>query len=351
MSGENPQTDRHFWVLVRDPGCVTERKGPFSSQALPTFLRDLFQTRPFSLVDVLHWGPDGPSVTDGPQALMVEDWPSADVARNQINRLEEAHERSATHASPIAWLASAASRFALAQHYGSQDPDYAAAEADFKAAQSAAETALLVANVRGRAVELAVKRVLEARAEYFDRTDGHYDRAQAAGSYRATIKEVGLAVDRAEGIVEVPREIARCHVQEYRKSDGTKDFFAAITVGKNTITPHMHHIRGRAEYEVAEWNWLLNGAPKPDFDQYDLDALPGWTRTNCPPTVGGGYLIGGYVNDGTLPRNFQWTAGSCILTLDGPQWSISDPDKRHIPMSYWTRVPSHPERHYAQATA
>ncbi len=64
----------------------------------------------------------------------------------------------------------------------------------------------------------------------------------------------------------------KCHVQEYSKSDGTKDYFVAVSVGDRTLTPHMHRIRGRAEYEVAEWEWLLNGGQKPEFNDFDLDA-------------------------------------------------------------------------------
>lgn len=76
----------------------------------------------------------------------------------------------------------------------------------------------------------------------------------------------------------------------------------------------------------------------------------GWVRTSQRPAVGGTYLIGGYVTDGGLPRRFSWELGSCILTLDGPSWSFHNPAVR-IPMSYYFKVPGHPERDAPRTTA
>ena len=63
-------------------------------------------------------------------------------------------------------------------------------------------------------------------------------------------------------------------VSDYRKSDGTTDFYVMIGKGESAISLHMHKIRGRAEYEAAEINHALTGSPKPEFSDFDLDTLP-----------------------------------------------------------------------------
>lgn len=79
----------------------------------------------------------------------------------------------------------------------------------------------------------------------------------------------------------VQEPVAR--VSDYRKSDGTTDFFVMIGKNENAMSLHMHKIRGRAEYEAAEINHALTGSPKPEFSDFDLDApqpAPGTSATD-----------------------------------------------------------------------
>lgn len=60
-------------------------------------------------------------------------------------------------------------------------------------------------------------------------------------------------------------EIPICDVAEMRLSGDRCDYFVRIRVGDREITPHVFRERWKAEYEVAEWQWLLNGGEKPDL--------------------------------------------------------------------------------------
>lgn len=60
-------------------------------------------------------------------------------------------------------------------------------------------------------------------------------------------------------------------VGEMKTSAGS-DYYVCVRVGNRELTPHMHKIRSRAEYEVAEWLWLFNGGEKPDILAYREDA-------------------------------------------------------------------------------
>lgn len=68
-------------------------------------------------------------------------------------------------------------------------------------------------------------------------------------------------------------------VGEMKTSAGT-DFY--VCVGRDTgnpldrtyLTPNKYSIRGRAEYDVAEWNHLLGHGPKPDILAFDTDTTP-----------------------------------------------------------------------------
>ena len=59
-----------------------------------------------------------------------------------------------------------------------------------------------------------------------------------------------------------------CYVGDMKTSAGT-DYYVCIERNGKRITPHKYAIRGRAEYDVAEWNQVLNDAPKPDLLAYD----------------------------------------------------------------------------------
>ena len=70
-----------------------------------------------------------------------------------------------------------------------------------------------------------------------------------------------------------PRGAIRCYVGETKEScDAGPKYWVTIERDGKTITPYHTFIRGRAEYEVAEWDHLLNGAPEPDILAYETDA-------------------------------------------------------------------------------
>lgn len=75
-----------------------------------------------------------------------------------------------------------------------------------------------------------------------------------------------------------------------------------------------------------------------------------WTHVKQPPKTGGHYAVGGYVNDGVLPRRFEPAFARCVLTLDGPSWSHCDDRKAHVPIEYWQDLGAHPEHAIAKAT-
>lgn len=63
------------WVILRKPGCVPERKGPFRGvDQIKGFLIEAFDHRPDALATVLTVCSDGDlSVEDGPQWLEIAD--------------------------------------------------------------------------------------------------------------------------------------------------------------------------------------------------------------------------------------------------------------------------------------
>lgn len=61
-------------------------------------------------------------------------------------------------------------------------------------------------------------------------------------------------------------------VLEYKKRDGTSDFFVALDCGDRQVTPYSFSERWKAEYEVATFEWLFGRRDKPDFDEFDPPA-------------------------------------------------------------------------------
>lgn len=62
------------WIELREPGCVPERKGAFTTPAqLKAFLIELFDCRPTALVTVVMIHSEGPDFQDGPECLEMMD--------------------------------------------------------------------------------------------------------------------------------------------------------------------------------------------------------------------------------------------------------------------------------------
>ena len=70
-----------FWMLVRDPGCVPERKGPFLKADTADRIREFMRARPFSFLSILTIDQSGlPSIEDGPEVLQSLDGRSVGFA-------------------------------------------------------------------------------------------------------------------------------------------------------------------------------------------------------------------------------------------------------------------------------
>lgn len=61
------------WIILREPGCVPQRKGPFRATDIKAFLLEVFDARPSAHVTVLTLSEGGPGVQDGPECLEMID--------------------------------------------------------------------------------------------------------------------------------------------------------------------------------------------------------------------------------------------------------------------------------------
>lgn len=61
-----------------------------------------------------------------------------------------------------------------------------------------------------------------------------------------------------------PSAKAVCGVKTMKTSAGD-DYYVSVECGGRELTPHKFGERWKAEYEAAEWEWLLNGGVKPDL--------------------------------------------------------------------------------------
>lgn len=91
----------------------------------------------------------------------------------------------------------------------------------------------------------------------------------------AKIRLVRMA-QQAERLEELCRAApaggdVECFVREMRTSKGS-EFFVVVKRDGRELTPHMYTERWKAEYDVASWQHLLCGAPKPDILAYGPSA-------------------------------------------------------------------------------
>ena len=61
------------WIIIRDPGCVPDLKGPFPNHLLKQYLREALEARMGSFVTVATVEDDNLRVEDGPQYLEIMD--------------------------------------------------------------------------------------------------------------------------------------------------------------------------------------------------------------------------------------------------------------------------------------
>ena len=92
-------------------------------------------------------------------------------------------------------------------------------------------------------------------------------------------KVADAAIEHAPSVPPI-----RCVVTEIRESNKPPEYW--VTIGRrgngNSITPNKYTIRGRAEFDAAEWDHILNGAPKPNILDFDTDPPPG-TGSDAAP--------------------------------------------------------------------
>ncbi len=86
---------------------------------------------------------------------------------------------------------------------------------------------------------------------------------------------------------KVRGEAIECSVATMQTSAGP-DYYVLLRRGDRDITPHVFKIKGRAEYEVAEWKWFFGGE-KPDILAFDTetDLSPSTLREPSAPVTGG----------------------------------------------------------------
>jgi hypothetical protein len=69
------------WIIIRDPGCVPDRKGPFPDVMVKQFLVEALEARMGSFVTVATIDGTDLRVEDGPQCLEIMDGRYRHLAR------------------------------------------------------------------------------------------------------------------------------------------------------------------------------------------------------------------------------------------------------------------------------
>lgn len=85
------KVEGRFWLELREPGCVPERKGPWPQAQIATVLREFMAARPEAFISVVTVSSTGePFFQDGPEALMMVDGRSMSTARRHLETTREA---------------------------------------------------------------------------------------------------------------------------------------------------------------------------------------------------------------------------------------------------------------------
>lgn len=88
-----------FWLFLREPGCVPQRKGPWNKDRSADVLREFIRARPTAYIDYVWIGHLGyPEVQHGPEVLQMIDGRSMSVGRkhNERVRVAEAARKETT---------------------------------------------------------------------------------------------------------------------------------------------------------------------------------------------------------------------------------------------------------------
>lgn len=90
-----PEASR-FWLEIREPGCVPQRKGSWPLGQTAAILREFMAAWPNAYITVVTIGHDGPDFEDGPEALQMADARSMATGTKHIKRTRAAHDALAT---------------------------------------------------------------------------------------------------------------------------------------------------------------------------------------------------------------------------------------------------------------
>lgn len=69
------------WIIIRDPGCVPDLKGPFPDSMVKQFIREALECRMGSFITVATIHDGRLNVQDGPECLEMMDGRSRSLAR------------------------------------------------------------------------------------------------------------------------------------------------------------------------------------------------------------------------------------------------------------------------------
>lgn len=88
---EEREQSRRFWLIIREPGMVPYRRGPWPTSCSSKILREFIASNPTSFIDYLTIGHDGaPEVEHGPLVLQYTDGRSMSVGRRHNERTKRA---------------------------------------------------------------------------------------------------------------------------------------------------------------------------------------------------------------------------------------------------------------------
>lgn len=89
-----------FWIELREPGAVPDRKGPYPRRMMTKVIRECMKYRASAYITVITWHDQyGPLLTDGPEWLMMRDGRSRSTALAHIRSTRAAHASHGTKAS------------------------------------------------------------------------------------------------------------------------------------------------------------------------------------------------------------------------------------------------------------
>ncbi|PSJ60803.1 hypothetical protein [Pseudaminobacter soli (ex Li et al. 2025)] len=87
--------DNRFWLELREPNRVPQRKGPFLKSRTAEVLREFMDARPTAFISVVTVDHDGPLFEDAPECLMIAD------GRSKARALRHIQSSKAAHASAL----------------------------------------------------------------------------------------------------------------------------------------------------------------------------------------------------------------------------------------------------------